>query len=101
MDELRELLFQLSISFSTASFWQGQPISSLIVYFSGILGFSTDAQNFLSARKFTPYLFALIYVQRLLFLEYAFPTETIHILDLCGDHRFASTNASKQYDYDL
>jgi hypothetical protein len=43
------------------------------VYFSGVLGFSRDGQNFLSATKYTPCLSGLIYVQRLLFLEYALP----------------------------
>jgi hypothetical protein len=47
MDELGELVLQLSVTFSTASFTEGQPSSSLLVYFSGILGFSADAQNFL------------------------------------------------------
>jgi hypothetical protein len=43
MDELRELVFQLSMTFSIASFTNSQPSSSLLVYFSGILGFSADA----------------------------------------------------------
>jgi len=50
-----------------------QPSSSLLVYFSGILGFSADAQNFLPAKNYTPHLSGLIYVQRLLFLEHALP----------------------------
>ena len=33
-NELRELIFQLSVTFSTASFREGQPSSSLLVYFS-------------------------------------------------------------------
>jgi hypothetical protein len=73
MDELRELVFQLSMAFSTAGFTDGQPGTCLLVYFSGILGFSLDAQNFSNARKFNPCLSALVYIQRLLFLEYALP----------------------------
>jgi hypothetical protein len=73
IEELRELVFQLSITFSTASFTEGQPGSSLLVYFSGILGFSPDAQSFLPAKRFTPCLSGLIYIQRLLFLEYSLP----------------------------
>lgn len=73
VDELLELVFQLSITFSTEEFVDGQPSSSLLVYFSGVLGLSADARGFLPAKKFTPHLSALIYIQRLLFLEYALP----------------------------
>lgn len=73
VDELLELVFQLSITFSTEEFVDSQPSSSLLVYFSGILGFSLDARSFLPAKKYTPHLSALSYIQRLLFLEYALP----------------------------
>jgi hypothetical protein len=73
VDELLELILQLSITFSTEEFLDGQPSSNLLVYFSGILGFSADARSFLPAKRFTPHLSALIYVQRLLFLEYTLP----------------------------
>jgi hypothetical protein len=56
-----------------AQFLDAQPSSSLLVYFSGVLGFSSDAQDFLPAKKYTPCLSGLIYIQRLLFLEYALP----------------------------
>ncbi|KAL5318142.1 hypothetical protein ACEPPN_013200 [Leptodophora sp. 'Broadleaf-Isolate-01'] len=71
--QLLELLFQLSMASSMAQFIDAQPSSSLLVYFSGVLGFSPDAQDFLPAKKYTPCLSGLIYVQRLLFLEYALP----------------------------
>jgi hypothetical protein len=73
IEELLELLFQLSITFSTEDFIEGQPGSSLLVYYSGILGFSSDGANFLPAKRFTPYLSGLVYIQRLLFLEHALP----------------------------
>ncbi|QGA19815.1 hypothetical protein EYB26_007510 [Talaromyces marneffei] len=68
-----EKLFQLNIIFLTDEFTDGQPLSSLLVYFSRILGFSPDAQSFQPAKSFTPHLSALIYIQQLLFLEYALP----------------------------
>ncbi len=77
LDELLELIFQLSITFSTEEFVDGQPSSSLLVYFSGILGFSADARSFLLAKRYTPYLSGFIYVQQLLFLEYALPSATL------------------------
>jgi len=66
VDELLELVFQLSITFSTEKFVNSQPSSNVLVYFSGILGFSPDARSFLPAKKYTPHLSAPIYIQRLL-----------------------------------
>jgi hypothetical protein len=63
-DQLLELLFQLSITFSTEQFTNGESSSSVLVFFSGILGFSSDAENFLPAKSYTLYLSGLIYVQR-------------------------------------
>jgi hypothetical protein len=38
--EFLELLFQLCLTLCTETFVDGQPDSALLVYFSGILGFS-------------------------------------------------------------
>jgi hypothetical protein len=38
VNQLLELLFQLSITFSTEKFTDGQPSSTLLVYYSGVLG---------------------------------------------------------------
>ncbi|KAJ3454446.1 hypothetical protein MRS44_018340 [Fusarium solani] len=73
LKEFLELLFQVSIALSTERFLDGDPGSTLLVYFSGVLGFSTDCRQFRLARQYCPYLSGLIYVQRLLFLEYALP----------------------------
>ncbi|KAH7187938.1 hypothetical protein BKA60DRAFT_527511 [Fusarium oxysporum] len=51
----------------------GRQASTLLVYFSGILGFTADSTGFLPARSYTSNLATLIYTQRLLFLEYALP----------------------------
>lgn len=74
--DLLELLFQLSIAFMTEEFADGQPSSSMLVYYSGVLGLSGNGETFRSAKLFTPILSRLIYVQRLLFLEYALPYRT-------------------------
>jgi hypothetical protein len=55
----------------TDEFPDGQPRSSVLVYFSGILDISPDGGHFQCARLFIPHLSALIYLQRLLFLEHA------------------------------
>jgi hypothetical protein len=88
VDELLELVFQLSTTFSTEEFVDSQPSSSLLVYFSGILGFSPDARSFLPAKKYTPHLSALIYTQRLLFLEYALPLRPYPHLGIPRRSRF-------------
>ncbi|KAH7109811.1 hypothetical protein EDB81DRAFT_704547 [Dactylonectria macrodidyma] len=74
--ELVELLFHLSLSISMESFLDGQPASTLLVYFSGILGFSPDCQGFLLARQYCSNLSGLVYNQRLLFLQHALPRHT-------------------------
>jgi hypothetical protein len=71
--ELTELMFELSIHFASEEFEDGQPRSSLLVYFSGVLGLSDDGLTFRRAKQFTTRLSGLIYVLRLLFLEYALP----------------------------
>ncbi|KAH7111690.1 hypothetical protein B0J13DRAFT_461702 [Dactylonectria estremocensis] len=72
-DDLLERLFQLSFTLITEEFLEGQPSSTLLIYFSGILGFSTDCQRFQPARGYCTNLSGLIYIQRLLFLEHALP----------------------------
>ena len=73
LEEVLELLFQLSVTICTEQYTDGQPSSTLLVYFSGVLGLNVDATGFQRAKQYTPTLSGLIYVQRLLFLEYALP----------------------------
>ena len=71
--ELLELLFELCITFMTEEFKDGQPSSSTLVFYSGVLALQGTGETFRTAKSFTPILSQLIYVQRLLFLEYALP----------------------------
>ncbi|KAM5526752.1 hypothetical protein FOXYSP1_20871 [Fusarium oxysporum f. sp. phaseoli] len=75
IEEVLEFLFGLIMAFCTEEVMDGRPDSTLLVYFSGVLGFSADLTGFLPARSYTSNLAALIYVQRLLFLEYALPAQ--------------------------
>ncbi|KAK2470345.1 hypothetical protein H9L39_17962 [Fusarium oxysporum f. sp. albedinis] len=77
LPEMLERLFGLIMAFSTEEVVDGRPASTLLVYFSGILGFTTDSTGFLPARSYTSNLAELIYTQRLLFLEYALPTQEL------------------------
>lgn len=71
--EFLELLFRLNLDLCKEAFADGQPSSTLLIRFSGILGFSLDCRSFLLARQYCPFTSPLIYIQRLLFLEYALP----------------------------
>ncbi|KAH6973332.1 hypothetical protein EDB80DRAFT_547797, partial [Ilyonectria destructans] len=79
--ELVELLFYLNLSISMEDFLDGRPEFTLLVYFSGILGFSPDCQGFLLARQYCSNLSGLIYHQRLLFLQHALPRYTHQAAD--------------------
>ncbi|PVI03315.1 hypothetical protein DM02DRAFT_588188 [Periconia macrospinosa] len=57
----------------TEEFQDGQPNSSMLVYYSGVLALQGNGESFRSAKLYTPLLSQLIYIQRLLFLEYALP----------------------------
>ncbi|KAH6884013.1 hypothetical protein B0T10DRAFT_580251 [Thelonectria olida] len=54
--ELLELLFGLSLALCTEPLTDSLPSSTVLVYFSGILDFSTSLQTFLPARSYTSYL---------------------------------------------
>ncbi|PVH90818.1 hypothetical protein DM02DRAFT_664634 [Periconia macrospinosa] len=73
--ELLQILFELCIAFMTEEFRDGQPSSSILVYYSGVLALQGTGEIFRTAKLFTPILSQLIYIQRLLFLEYALPYE--------------------------
>jgi hypothetical protein len=73
VDKLAELAFRLSIFFITEVFTDGQPSSSLLVYYSGVLGCTENGSTFRRPKDYTSHLSALIYVQRLLLLEFALP----------------------------
>ncbi|KAH7014618.1 LOW QUALITY PROTEIN: uncharacterized protein B0I36DRAFT_378241 [Microdochium trichocladiopsis] len=70
LSQLLELLFKLCITFCTEDFADGYPSSTHLV---GILSINPDGRGFRTAKLYTPFLSALIYNQRLLFLEYALP----------------------------
>ncbi|WKT53626.1 hypothetical protein QSH57_004210 [Fusarium oxysporum f. sp. vasinfectum] len=72
-EELLQYVFGLSVSLCTQSLIDGQPSSTILIFASGILGFSSGLNTFLPARSYTSYLSGLIYIQRLIFLEHALP----------------------------
>ena len=77
-DALIASVLQLSIFFATERFTNGRPASSLLVYFSGILGFSSDGTTYRRGGDFTSSRAALIHQLRLLLLEWALPYRPYH-----------------------
>jgi hypothetical protein len=61
--KLLELLFRLLITFCTEEITDGRPASTLLVYFSGVLGFLPNCTGFLPARSYTSHLAGLLYIQ--------------------------------------
>jgi hypothetical protein len=100
-DHLIEILFHLCVLLITQEFTDGNPQAIVLVYFSGVLGISSIGAHFLPAKLFTPYLSALIYIQRLLFLEYALPYREYPYLNWPSrprtNHLTRLQNVRKQY----
>ncbi len=81
-EELVDLLFGLTLALGTQRTVDGRPETTILIFFSGILGFSPSLDTFLPARNYTPHLSALIYVLRLVFLEYALPSKSHPYINL-------------------
>ncbi|WAO94382.1 Hypothetical protein NCS54_01196300 [Fusarium falciforme] len=96
LGSLDELVFGLSLALCTERLKDGQPSSTVLVYFSGILAFSEATNSFHNARSYTPYLSGLIYIQRLLFLERALPLRPYALLRIERRPRFKQLERFKQ-----
>ena len=68
-----EALFQLLAMFWTDISTDGLVEGKAIVHFSGVLGIHPYELAFRTAYDYTPYLLALIWIGRLIVLEYALP----------------------------
>ncbi|KAG5793854.1 hypothetical protein H9Q69_007090 [Fusarium xylarioides] len=65
-EELVELLFGLTLAIATQPVINGQPQTTILIYFSGILGFSSSPGRgaFVPARSYTSNLSGLVYILR-------------------------------------
>ncbi|KAL9025823.1 MAG: hypothetical protein Q9196_005419 [Gyalolechia fulgens] len=72
-EELADLIGKLSVFFCTEEFTDSRSSSTIVVYFSGVLGFSPSGTTFERPRNYTPKLSALIYCIRLCLLEASLP----------------------------
>ncbi|KAK5215272.1 hypothetical protein LTR47_011625 [Exophiala xenobiotica] len=73
LDILASYLARLSIALISEEFIDGRPTTTLLVYYSGILGFSSDGLTFLRPRNYTGKMSALVFYMRLLILERTLP----------------------------
>ncbi|KFY89230.1 hypothetical protein V500_05851, partial [Pseudogymnoascus sp. VKM F-4518 (FW-2643)] len=77
---LSERLFQLSCAFWTNILTTGVTSHLPLVYFFSVLGIQRKDLVFRTAYHYTPYLAGLVYVGRLLMLEYALPRQAYETL---------------------
>ncbi|KAH6977710.1 hypothetical protein EDB80DRAFT_549378, partial [Ilyonectria destructans] len=68
-----EALFQLSMMFWTTRDPAGNMPSSVLIYYTAVMGIQRHSLNYNSTHNSTSGPSALIWVGRLLFLEYALP----------------------------
>ncbi|CZS75075.1 unnamed protein product [Fusarium graminearum] len=87
--QLSEALFQLSMMFWTHQDPAGNMSSSAIIYYTAVMGIQQRSLTFNSAYNSTSELAGLMWIGRLLFLEYALPVYSYATLAYewpCRDH---------------
>ncbi|KAI8411163.1 hypothetical protein FOFC_07757 [Fusarium oxysporum] len=87
--QLSEALFQLSMMFWTHQDPAGNMSSSAIIYYTAVMGIQQRSLTFDSAYNSTSELAGLMWIGRLLFLEYALPVYSYATLAYewpCRDH---------------
>ena len=94
---LIELVFQLFVLFWTDVAADGAMETKAVVHFSGVLGIHPNELAFRSAYDYTPYLSAMIWVGRLVVLEYALPLRPYQILGTKWPERAAYANQVERF----
>jgi len=72
-EQFTDAIAKLSAFLCTEEYQDSRSSSTILVYFSGILGFSSSGSTFERPQNYTPKLSALIYSVRLCLLELALP----------------------------
>lgn len=93
---ISETVFQLLVMFWTDLSTNGVLESKAIVHFSGVLGIHPYELAYRTAYDYTPYLSALLWVGRLLILEYALPLRAYTTLDIPWPARAAYADQGKR-----
>lgn len=74
LQHLSETLLQLSVYFWTFRSTSGNMYESAVVHFTTVMGMHRQALSYRTAYTYTPTLSALVWIGRLLLLEYALPS---------------------------
>ncbi|QKD56923.2 uncharacterized protein FOBCDRAFT_140860 [Fusarium oxysporum Fo47] len=86
---LSEAIFQLSMMFWTYQEPTGDMSASTIIHYTAVLGIQGSSLAFHLAHSSSPRLAALMWIGRLLFLEYAVPVYAYNTLDFVWPSRTA------------
>ena len=98
---ISEILFQLLVTFWTDLSTDGMLERKAIVHFSGVLGIHPYELAYRTAYDYTPYLSALLWVGRLIILEYALPLRAYTTLDVPWPARAAYVDQGKRLCVDI
>lgn len=93
---ISETVFQLLVLFWTDLSTDGILASKAIVHFSGVLGIHPYELAYRTAYDYTPYLSALLWIGRLIILEYALPLRGYTTLDVLWPARAAYADQGKR-----
>jgi len=77
---ISENLFKLFISIITQRFHQGEELHSPLIHFSSVLGIRIDKSGFREPYNYTTFLAGLLWISRLLVLDYALPKKAYKAL---------------------
>ncbi|KAF1828630.1 hypothetical protein BDW02DRAFT_484838, partial [Decorospora gaudefroyi] len=91
-----EAVFQLLVMFWTDLSTDGLLEGKAIVHFSGVLGIHPCELANRTAYDYTPYLAALMWIGRLIILEYALPLRAYTTLDIPWPARASYTDQGRR-----
>jgi len=96
LDAICENLFQLLVMFWTDILKDGKMDQNAIMHFSSVLGIHPTELCFRKPYDYTPYLSALIWVGRLIILEYALPLVLYNHLQIPWPARICYPNQAQR-----
>ncbi|KAF1836918.1 hypothetical protein BDW02DRAFT_614119 [Decorospora gaudefroyi] len=98
---ISETVFQLLVMFWTDLSADGVLEGKAIIHFSGVLGIHPYELAYRTAYDYTPYLSALLWVGRLVILEYALPLRAYTTLDVPSPARATYVDQGKRLCADI
>ena len=87
---LTELVFDLSVVFLKSIYKHGQASDSALIHFLAVMGISGTGNTFSSAYLYTSSLAGLLWISRLLLLEYALPARSYPSLNLQSQDEYSN-----------